>query len=74
VRSAKSINDHALLTALEKIVALSVENQIKVEALEQVWVKTNPMVHELCIGEVEMISRQKAAKLKLALTKALKES
>jgi len=74
VRSAKSINDHALLTALEKIVALSVENQIKVEALEQVWVKTNPMVHELYIGEVEMISRQKAAKLKLALTKALKES
>jgi len=53
VRSAKSINDHALLTALEKIVALSVENQIKVEALEQVWVKTNPMVHELYIGEVE---------------------
>ena len=70
----KSINDHALLIALEKIVALSVENQIKLEALEQVWLKTNPMVHELYIGEVETISRQKAAKLKLSLTKALKES
>ena len=69
----KSTADNALLNALEEIVALSVENQIKLEALEQVWVKTNPLVHELYLGEIETISKQKGAKLNFALTKALKE-
>lgn len=69
----KHTADNSLLNALEELVALSVENQIKLEALEQVWLKTNPMIHELYIGEVETITKEKAAKLNVALTKALKE-
>ncbi len=59
---------------LGQIIALSVENQIKLEALEQVLVKTNPMVHELYLGQIETLSKQKAVKLNLAPNLAPKKS
>jgi len=68
----KSIAGKRLMDELEEIIALSVENRIKIEALEQVLVKTNPMVHELYLGEVETIGEQKRMKLTLALTERLK--
>ena len=54
--------------ALGEIIALSVDNQIKLEALEQVLVETNPMVHELYIGLIETLRKQKAVQLNRALT------
>lgn len=36
-----------LINALAEIIALSVENQIRLDALDQVFEKTNPTVHEL---------------------------
>jgi len=68
----KSTAGKRLMDELEEIIALSVENRIKIEALEQVLVKTNPMVHELYLGEVETIGEQKRMKLTLALTERLK--
>jgi hypothetical protein len=70
----KSKVGKAQRNALEQIIALSVENQIKLEALEQVLVKTNPMVHELYLGQIETLSKQKAVKLNLALTPIPKKS
>jgi len=69
----KSMADKPLINALEEIIALEVENQIKFEAWEQVFEKTNPLVRELYRGQVETLSKQKKAKLQLALTAALKE-
>ena len=69
----KSMADKPLINALEEIIALEVENQIKLEAWEQVFERTNPLVHELYRGQVETLSKQKKAKLQLALTAALKE-
>jgi len=60
------------MDGLGEIIALSVENRIKIEALEQVLVKTNPMMHELYLGEVETIGEQKRMKLTLALTERLR--
>ena len=68
----KSTAGKRLMDELEEIIALSVENRIKIEALEQVLVKTNPMVHELYLGEVETIGEQKRMKLTLALTERLR--
>ena len=62
------------MDGLGEIIALSVENRIKIEALEQVLVKTNPMVHELYLGQIETLSKQKAVKLNLAFTPTPKKS
>jgi len=72
--AAKTTIKKALINALDGIIALEVQNQIKLEAWEQVFENTNPLVHELYRGEVETLSKQKTAKLKLALTAALKET
>jgi len=72
--TTKNASNRALMNALEEIIGLEVQSQIKLEAWEQVFENTNPMVHELYRGEVETLSKQKTAKLKLALTAALKET
>ena len=64
----KSTAAKTRMDGLGEIIALSVENRIKIEALEQVLVKTNPMMHELYLGEVETIGKQKRMKLNLAFT------
>jgi len=72
--TTKNASNRALMNALEEIIGLEVQSQIKLEAWEQVFENTNPLVHELYRGEVETLSKQKTAKLKLALTAALKET
>ena len=66
--AAKTTIKKALINALDGIIALEVQNQIKLEAWEQVFENTNPLVHELYRGEVETLSKQKAVRLNLALT------
>jgi len=56
--------------ALGEIMELSLENQIKLEALEQILVKTNPMLHELYLGQIDTLRKQKAINLNRALTSA----
>lgn len=70
----KSTDRKGQRNVLGEIIALSVENQIKLEALEQVLVKTNPVVHELYLGQIETLRKQKAVKLTLALTTTPKKS
>jgi hypothetical protein len=70
----KSTAGKAQRNVLGEIIALSVENEIKLEALEQVLVKTNPLVHELYLGQIDTIRKQKAAKLNLAITANPKKS
>ena len=64
----KSSAGKAQRNVLRELIALSVDNQIKLQALEQVLVKTNPMVHELYLGQIETLRKQKAVKLNRALT------
>jgi hypothetical protein len=58
--------------ALTKIVDLLVESRIKIDAMEQLLVKTNPVIYELYLGTIENLRAQKAAELKKALTVKLK--
>jgi hypothetical protein len=58
--------------ALTKIVDLLVESRIKIDAMEQLLVKTNPVVYELYLGTIENLRVQKAAELKKVLTVKLK--
>jgi hypothetical protein len=50
-----------------------VENQIKLDALEQVFEKTNPAVHELYLAEIKMLRDQKAITLNHTFAATLKE-
>jgi hypothetical protein len=68
----KSTAGTGLINALAEIIALSVENHIKLDALEQVFEKTNPAVHELYLAEIQMLREQKAIKLNRAFTATLK--
>ena len=58
----KDTADKALKDEFQKIIDRCVENQIRIEALELVLVKTNPLVHELYLGEVEALSRKRKSK------------
>ena len=49
------------------------ENQIKLDALEQVFEKTNPAVHELYLAEIKMLRDQKAITLNHTFAATLKE-
>jgi len=69
----KSTSGAGLINALAEIIALSVDNQIKLDALEQVFEKTNPTVHELYLAEIKMLREQKAIKLNRVHTATLKE-
>jgi hypothetical protein len=59
-------------TSLTKIVDLLVESRIKIDAMEQLLVKTNPVVYELYLGTIENLRVQKSAELKKVLTVELK--
>jgi hypothetical protein len=59
-------------TSLTKIVDLLVESRIKIDAMEQLLVKTNPVVYELYLGTIENLRVQKSAELKRVLTVELK--
>ena len=69
----KSTAGTGLINALAETIALSVENQIKLDALEHVFEKTNPTVHELYLAEIKMLREQKAINLNRTFTATLKE-
>jgi len=61
-----------LPTALMRVVDLLVESQIRIDAMEQILVKTNPVAYDLYLGTIENLRAQKAAELKKVLTGRLK--
>ena len=60
------------LNALDEIVAFAVESRIRLEALENVFDETNPMLHELYIGEIENLRKEKSRQMTEALLADLK--
>ena len=61
-----------LPNALGKVVDLLVENRIRIDAIEQVLVKTNPVAYELYLGMIENLQAQKSAEVNRFLTQTLK--
>jgi len=53
-----------LPNVLIKVVDLLVESRIRIDAMEQVLVKTNPVAYDLYLGTIENLRLQKAAELK----------
>ena len=61
-----------LPNALIEVVDLLVESRIRIDAMEQILVKTNPVAYDLYLGAIENLRAQKAAELKKILTVRLK--
>jgi hypothetical protein len=61
-----------LPNALSKVVDLLVESRIRIDAMEQVLVKTNPVAYDLYLGTIENLRAQKTAEVKKVLTERLK--
>ena len=53
--------------ALEKVVDLLIESRIRIDAMEQVLVKTNPVAYDLNLGRIENLRTRKAAESKKIL-------
>jgi len=70
--SMNNVNGQRFIDALKEVIDLLVENRIKLDALEQVFKETNPLVHELYLGEIEKLRERKARELNQALTASLK--
>jgi hypothetical protein len=60
-----------LPNALIKVVDLLVESRIRIDAMEQILVKTNSVAYELYLGMIENLRAQKAAEIKQVLTQTL---
>jgi len=61
-----------LPNALSRVVDLLIESRIRIDAMEQVLVKTNPVAYELYLGTIENLQAQKTAEVKKLLTGRLK--
>ena len=61
-----------LSNALIKVVDLLVESRIRIDALEQILVKTNPVAYEFYLSTIENLQAQKTAEVKKILTVRLK--
>jgi hypothetical protein len=57
---------------LIKVVDLLVESRIRIDAMEQIVVKTNPVAYDLYLGMIENLRAKKAAEVNRVLTQALK--
>jgi hypothetical protein len=57
---------------LSRVVDLLVEHRIKLDALEHVLKKINPLVHELYLGTIENLEAQEAAEVSRVPTQTLK--
>jgi hypothetical protein len=57
---------------LSGVVDLLVEHRIKLDALEHVLKKINPLVHELYLGTIENLEAQEAAEVSRVPTQTLK--
>jgi hypothetical protein len=67
-----NIASQPLPNTLIKIVDLLVESQIRIDAMEQILVKTNSVAYELYLGTIENLRTQKAAEVNRVLTQVLK--
>jgi hypothetical protein len=61
-----------LPNALIKVIDLLVESRIRIDAMEHILVKTNPVAHEFYLGTIGNLRAQKAAELKKTLTVGVK--
>jgi hypothetical protein len=59
---------------LMKIVDLFIESRIRIDAMEQILVKTNPVAYELYLGAIENLQAQKTAEVNRVLTQTLKSN
>ena len=57
-----------LPNALIKVVDLLIESRFRIDAMEQILVKTNPVAYDLYLRTIENLRAQKAAELKKVLT------
>ncbi|HXM66600.1 MAG TPA: hypothetical protein VN911_07700 [Candidatus Acidoferrum sp.] len=64
--------DKPLANVLSKVVDLLVESRIRIDAMEQILVKTNSVAEALYLGMIENLQRQKAADVNRVLTRTLK--
>jgi hypothetical protein len=62
----------SLPNALIKVVDLLVESRIRIDAMEQILVKTNAVAYELYLDTIENLQTQKAAEVTRILTQTLK--
>jgi hypothetical protein len=53
---------------MSKVVDLLVESRIRIDAMEQILVKANPVAYELYLGTIENLRAQKAAEVTKVLT------
>ena len=57
--------------ALIKVVDLLIESRIRIDAMEQILVKTNPVAYDLYLGTIKNLQRQKEAEVNRVLTQTL---
>ena len=60
-----------LTNPLKEVVDLLVESRIRIDAMEQILVKTNPVVYELYLGAIENLQAQKTTDVNRVLTQTL---
>jgi hypothetical protein len=54
--------------ALIKVVDLLIESRIRIDAMEQILVKTNPVAYDLYLGTIKNLQRHKEAEVNRVLT------
>jgi len=64
--------DQPLPNALSKVVDLLVESRIRIDAMEQILVKTNSVAYALYLGMIENQQAQKKREVNRVLTQTLK--
>ena len=57
---------------LRRVVDLLVENRIRIDAMEQILVKTNPVAYELYLGTIDKLQAQKTGSVNRVLSQTLK--
>jgi hypothetical protein len=57
-----------LPNVLARIVDLIIENRIRIDAIEQIVVKTNPVAYELYLGMIENLQAQQMAEVNRLLS------
>jgi hypothetical protein len=60
-----------LANALSKVVDLLVESRIRIDAMEQILVKTNSVAYPLYLGAIEDLRDQTTAEVKRLLAQTL---
>jgi hypothetical protein len=60
-----------LPNVLRKVADLLIESRIRIDAMEQILVKTNPVAYELYVGTIENLRPQKTAETNQVLSQTL---